>query len=81
MLHARNPAILWRSTSRGPVVLAPAADTPERLGGAAAVVWEVLDRPMTAAALASAVTAVIGQELEVTRALDELRAAGWVIDA
>lgn len=59
MRYARNPAVLWRSTSRGPVVLIPGRDDPERLGGIAAVVWEVLDHPMDETELGREVSALI----------------------
>ena len=59
MRYARHPDVLWRSTSRGPVVLSPARDDPERLGGLAAVVWEVLDHPLSAAGLQEEVAGVV----------------------
>ena len=50
--YARNPAVLWRSTSQGPVVLVPGRELPDaRSSGLAAVVWEVLDEPLDADAL------------------------------
>ena len=55
--YRRRPAVLWRSTLGGPVVLGPAQPEPVVLSGTAALVWEALDAPMTAAELASALGA------------------------
>jgi hypothetical protein len=55
------------------VLLAPALDQPELLGGRAAVVWEVLDEPATAAAIAEAARAVVPDVDDVGSAIDELR--------
>ncbi len=76
--YARNPAVLWRSTSRGPVLLAPGPADPERLEGLASVVWEVLDEPCDTDALGRSVAALLGDERDVTSAVEELLAAGLV---
>jgi len=76
--YARNPRVLWRSTSRGPVLLAPDHDEPELLGGQAAVVWEVLDEPLTAAEIATAARVVIAEADDAGGALDELVRLGLV---
>lgn len=55
----RAPEVLWRSTSLGPVVLAPTADTPDHLGGLGALVWELLDEPMGDDALGSAIAELV----------------------
>ena len=77
----RHPAALWRSTSMGPVVLAPGLDVRVRLG---AVAWELLDRPADAARVADAATAAGGPAVSVgsaAEALDELARAGLVVPA
>ncbi|MEO7572229.1 MAG: hypothetical protein ABIX10_07315 [Acidimicrobiales bacterium] len=56
--YGRNPAVLWRSTSRGPVLFAPDALDPVRLEGLAALVWEVLDRSLLPVELISAIAAL-----------------------
>ena len=78
MRYARRPEVLWRSTSRGPVLLAPGADTVDQLGGLAAVVWEVLDRPLTASEVADAARAWVGEVHGTLAALTELEAAALV---
>lgn len=60
MRYARHPAVLWRSTSLGPVVLIPGKDDPDQLGGLAAVVWEVLDAPTDEESLRAEVATVVG---------------------
>jgi hypothetical protein len=74
----RNAAVLWRSTSRGPVVLAPAHDAAEELGGMGAVVWELLDEPMDLDALRAAVTGLGLDPTSVDAAVLELRAIGML---
>lgn len=61
-------------------MLAPASARPDRLGGIAAAVWEVLDTPMTATEVAIAVQAVLEQAIDVDAALVELVATGLVVD-
>ena len=78
MRYARNPSVLWRSTSRGPVLLGPDQDRPELLGGQAAVVWEVLDEPGTVADIAAAAQALVPSIDGVDRAIDELRRLGLI---
>ncbi len=80
MRYARNPRVLWRSTSRGPVLLAPDHDQPELLGGQAAVVWEVLDEPLTAAEITEAARAVIPEADDADGALAELMRLGLVAE-
>jgi hypothetical protein len=70
--YARNPEVLWRSTSRGPVVLVPGREGPDRLGGVAAVVWEVLDDPMDAVGVEAAVVTLTGGAAAAREALDRL---------
>ena len=76
----RHPATLWRATSSGPVLLGPADDDPALVRGLAAVVWEVLDRPMAADDLVTAI-GELGEDgiapAAVTEALAALEAAGW----
>lgn len=76
MRYVRNPDVLWRSTSRGPIVLAPGNDAPVRLGGVAAVVWELLDDPLTAADVSALVDEMLPEASEVDAALAELRHSG-----
>lgn len=59
MIH-RSAAVLWRSTSRGPVVLVPGREHAAVLDGLGALVWELLDEPMTIDALAAAVAEAVG---------------------
>ena len=75
---ARRRAVLWRSTSRGPVVLAPADDTAATLGGLGAVVWELLDAPTHLESLQDAVDrmGLESTSVDVTAAVAELRAVG-----
>jgi hypothetical protein len=79
--YVRNPEVLWRSTSLGPVVLAPDRAEPERLGGLAAIVWELLDGPRSAEDLATDATALIPDRPDVAPCLDALVAAGLVVPA
>ena len=78
MSYARNPEVLWRSTSRGPVVLLGDRE-PARLHGAAAVVWELLDDVMDRATVEAEARTVIGTAPDVGPALDELVAQGLVV--
>ncbi len=78
MHYARNPAVLWRSTSRGPVLLVPGHDDPERLGGLAAVVWEVLDEPLDLEALCDEAMSLLDHRPDLSPCLDALLAAGVV---
>ena len=79
MRYARNPAVLWRSTSQGPVVLAPGRQLPTRLSGLAAVVWEVLDEPLDAARLTDEVEAMVDGRPDLDRCLAELSQATLVV--
>jgi hypothetical protein len=76
---ARNPEVIWRSTSRGPVLLAPTWGEARLLGGAAALVWEVLDEPLTDDALALAVAPLGSAGGTVAAAVEELEAGGLVV--
>jgi len=81
----RVPEVLWRSTSRGPVVLPRASDDAELLGGLGAVVWELLDVPSTEGDLVAALSDfAFADELPTTSvvssALGELRERGLVED-
>jgi hypothetical protein len=77
--YARNPAVLWRSTSQGPVVLIPGRDLPTRLSGLAAVVWEVLDEPLDQGALQDEVATVVDGRPDLTACLAELADASLVL--
>ena len=79
MRYARNPEVLWRSTSQGPVVLIPGRELPTRLGGLAAVVWEVLDEPLDLDGLRDATEAMVDGRPDLTDSLDELRRATLVV--
>jgi hypothetical protein len=68
---ARNPRVLWRSSSLGPVLLTPHHDEPERLSGVAAVVWEVVERSMTTEAIAAAARDIV-EGADVRPAIAEL---------
>lgn len=72
MRYARRPEVLWRSTSRGPVVLAPGLGTPVRLEGPAAFVWEVLDVPLDLDAIQREVAALAHSAVGVDDAIAEL---------
>ena len=72
MRYARNPAVLWRSTSLGPVVLIPGRELPTRLSGLAAVVWEVLDVPLTEGALQDEVAGLLDEHHPLTACLADL---------
>lgn len=76
--YARHIEVLWRSTSRGPVLLAPNEAMPARLGGIAAAVWEVLDAPMSVAEVAAEVDTITGHAGAVQDGLDALVARGLV---
>lgn len=78
MRYARNPQVLWRSTSQGPVVLLADRD-PVRLGGVAAAVWEALDDPMDRAAVQAEVRALTGASPDVSEALTALVEQGLVL--
>ena len=78
MSYARNPQVLWRSTSHGPVVLLADRD-PVRLGGVAAAVWEVLDEAMDRAAVQAEVSALTGASLDISEVLAELVDQGLVL--
>ncbi|MEQ1788506.1 MAG: hypothetical protein ABL966_15745 [Acidimicrobiales bacterium] len=78
MRYARHPAVLWRSTSLGPVVLIPGKDDPDQLGGLAAVVWEVLDDALTTAEVTAAVGAIVGEAPDLSGALADMEAARLV---
>jgi hypothetical protein len=77
--YARHPEVLWRSTSQGPVVLLPDREDPTRLGGLAAVVWELLDRPLTIDELADEAMRLFDERPDLTACLGELLRAGAVL--
>jgi hypothetical protein len=77
--YARNPTVLWRSTSQGPVLLAVDDEAPTRLHGLAAVVWEVLDQPLDADALRDEVADLLHARPDLTPCLDELVARALVV--
>lgn len=79
MRYARNPGVLWRSTSRGPLVLLPDRDDPERLGGLAAVVWEVIDGPLDEEALQEEVAAVLDDRPSLRACLESMIEAGLLV--
>lgn len=78
MRYARNPAVLWRSTSLGPVVLIPGRDLPTRLSGPAAVVWEVLDTPLAVAELEPEVGQLLDEPIDLATCLAEMLVADLV---
>ena len=76
MRFARHPEVLWRSTSRGPVLLRPDDVDAEVIGGVAAAVWEVLDAPLTDVEVNDAIREMVGDGgLDDAAALAELEAA------
>ena len=72
VVYVRRAEVLWRSTSAGPVVLAPDWGTPEHLQGAAALVWEVLDMPLDAGTVEAEVRALVPGADQIATALAEL---------
>jgi len=62
------------------VLLAPSHDRPELLGGLAALVWEVLDEPLTAQSITDHVREVIPDAADPHRAIEELVRVG-LLDA
>jgi len=81
----RNPDVLWRHTLLGTLVLAPDSDVPELLATPGDAIWEALAQPVTEAGLVDQLTELFGAEREViatdvSALLDELRAAGLMID-
>lgn len=81
MRYARNPAVLWRSTSLGPVVLLPGRELPTRLSGVAAVVWEVLDAALARNELDGEVAHVLDEPIDLTACLEELVEADLVVSS
>lgn len=79
MRYARNPEVLWRSTSLGPVVLIPGRELPTRLSGLAAVVWEVLDGALARDELDGEVTQVLDEPMDLSACLTELIEADLVV--
>jgi hypothetical protein len=75
---SRNAGALFRVSARSIVVLPPNADEPLRLGGAAAVVFAVLDEPCSELALVDALRERGADEASVREALAMLRAADVV---
>jgi hypothetical protein len=70
--YARNPEVLWRSTSRGPVLLAPAMEHPQLMSGLAAVVWELLEHPASLPDLKRVVAEIAGTDIDLTEAITGL---------
>ena len=79
MRYARDPRVLWRSTSRGPVLLAPNQPQPELLGGAAAVVWEVLDDALTSEEIGRMAGELVGP-IDSTAAALDLSSRGLLLE-
>jgi hypothetical protein len=77
--YARNPEVLWRSTSLGPVVLIPGRDLPTRLGGLAAVVWEILDDALPRDELDGEVAQLLEEPVDLAACLHELLEADLVV--
>jgi hypothetical protein len=77
--YARNPGVLWRSTSLGPVVLVPGRDLPTRLSGLAAVVWEVLDGTLADEDLDREVAQLLAEPVDLAACLRELVEADLVV--
>ena len=60
-------------------MLAPGRADPDRLGGVAAVVWEVLDHPMDLASIDDAVGPMLGTPGSAVDAITRLRAERLVL--
>jgi hypothetical protein len=81
----RDPRTLWRAAGDTIVLLPDGGDgqTPLTIHGSAALLWELLARPVSLAELASELAAAYGEEAEVIAAdlapaLDGLLAASAV---
>ena len=79
MRYARNPTVLWRSTTSGPVVLPLDAPSPELLGGLAAVLWELLDAAGVPDDLERDAEAFVGHRVSVRSALLAMEERGLVV--
>ena len=79
MRYARNPTVLWRSTTSGPVILPVDGPRPELLGGLAAVLWELLDDEAAPDALESEAQAFVGHAVSVRPALVAMEERGLVV--
>ena len=79
MRYARNPTVLWRSTTSGPVVLPADVPSPELLGGLAAVLWELLDVPAVADELERDAEAIVGHSVAARPALLAMEERGLVV--
>ena len=79
----RHPQVLHRHLTDGVLVLAPGASQATALLGTAADLWEVLARPVTAAAAADELAGRYDGDpttiaADVARALEQLAAVGLV---
>ena len=77
----RNPATLWRRTTTGVVLLPPSLQEPVRLAGSAALLWDALEEPTTAADMTELLARACGEDPDRVRAdiddvLEELNAIG-----
>ncbi len=79
----RNPAVLWRRTTDHVVLLPPDEAAPMVLGGAAGLLWDLLEEPTTVdeatdviSSASAADATIVGRELEALMAT--LDAAGIV---
>ena len=81
--YRRHPESLWRYSLRGVVVCPPGTDVSHVVGKPGDVVWSLLDRPTSVAALAADLAAAFDAPLEeidhdVQALLDQLAAIGAV---
>ena len=77
----RAGATLWRRTTAGVVLLPPGAEQPVYLAGAAALVWDVLEEPTTAADVTDLLAQACAEDparirADIDAVLDELTALG-----
>lgn len=60
-------------------MLVPGSEDPKRLGGLAAVVWELLDGPIDEGAIGEAVVAIGGPPAGLSECLAEMLAADLLL--
>ena len=58
----RSGATLWRRTSSGVVLLPPGSPDPVQLGGAAALVWDLLEEPTSVAEATDLLARACGED-------------------
>jgi hypothetical protein len=81
----RDERALWRRSFERIVLLAPGRDEPLVLEGTGRLVWELLDEPRRAPVLQATLAELFGRdaddvECELTPFLEELRAAGALVE-